>query len=215
MKVGILGSGDVGQALGRGFASRGHDVKIGSRNPKSEALVAWQKQAKGRASTGTPEEATKHGEFIVFATMGAAAEEVVRHAGPKNFAGKVVIDVMNPLDFSKGPAVGLFVGVTDSLGERVQRLLPDAKVVKAFNTVSNTQMVDPKFAGGAPEMLICGNDVAAKKRVAGILKEFGWPGAIDVGPIEEARWLEAMVPLWVSVGSKIGRWDHAFKVVHG
>lgn len=215
MKVGILGSGEVGQALGRGFVSRGHDVKIGSRNPKSAALVAWQKQAKGKASTGTVEETAKHGEIIVFATMGAAAEDVIRASGPKNFAGKIVIDVTNPLDFSKGPTPGLFVGVTDSLGERVQRWLPDAKVVKAFNTVSNAQMVDPKFSGGAPEMLICGNDAPSKKKVAGILKEFGWPGALDVGSIEGARWLEALVPLWVLVGSKIGRWDHAWKIVHG
>jgi len=125
-----------------------------------------------------------------------------------------VIDVTNPLDF-QGPAPGLFVGTTDSLAERIQRLIPEAKVVKAFNTVSNTQMVDPKFAGGAPEMVIYGNDGGAKNKVSGILKEFGWPGALDVGGIEGSRWLEAMVPLWVSAGSRIGRWDHAFKVVHG
>jgi len=215
MKVGILGSGDVGQALGRGFASRGHDVKIGSRNPKSAALAKWQKQAKGKASTGTFEETARHGEVLVLATMGAAVEDVLRLGGLGNFTGKVVIDVTNPLDFSHGPNPGLFVGTTDSLGERIQKRIADAKVVKCFNTVSNTQMVDPKFAGGTPEMLICGNDADAKKKVVGILKEFGWPGAMDVGGIEGARWLEAQVPLWVLAGSRIGRWDHAFKVVHG
>ena len=214
MKIGILGSGDVGQALGRGFASRGHDVKIGSRTPKSKALIAWMKHANGTSSTGTPEDAAKHGEVIVLATMGRVAEDVIRAAGPTNFAGKIVIDAMNPLDPSR-EGVGIFVGLTDSLGERVQRMLPTSKVVKCFNTVANTQMVDPKFSNGAPEMLICGNDAAAKKKVVGILKEFGWPGAIDVGGIQGARWLEALVPLWVLAGMTIGRWDHAFKVVHG
>lgn len=213
MKVGILGSGDVGQALGRGFVRRGHEVVIGSRNPKSDALAKWLKQVKGKAATGTTEEAAKHGDVVVLATLGAAVEDVLRRVGPASFKGKVVIDVTNPL--ADDPNLVPFVGLTDSLGERVQRALPGARVVKAFNMVPNTQMVDPKFAGGAPEMLICGNDPAAKETVQGILKEFGWPGGIDVGGIEGARWLEASVSLWVLVGMKIGRWDHAFKVVHG
>ena len=122
---------------------------------------------------------------------------------------------MNPLDFSHGPNPEIFLGLTDSLAERVQCLLPAAKVVEAFNTESNSQMVEPKFAGGTPERLICGNDAAAKKKVVGILKEFGWPGALDVGRIDSARCPEALVPLWLLVGTKMGRWDHAFKVVHG
>lgn len=214
MKVGILGSGDVGQALGSGFVSRGHDVKLASRNPKGKAPEAWLSKVKGKASTGTYEEAARHGEVIVLATRGAAVEDVIRTAGIRNFEGKLVIDVTNPLDF-QGPAPGLFVGVTDSLAERIQRLVPDAKVVKAFNTVPSSQMVDPKFSGGAPQMLIGGNDGAAKKKLIAILKEFGWPGALDLGGIETARWLEAHVPLWVLAGTAVGRWDHAFKVVHG
>ena len=214
MQVGVLGCGDVGQALGRGLASRGHDVKLASRNPKGKAPSAWLFNVKGTATTGTYEETARHGEVLVLATRGAAIEDVIRTAGIRNFAGKLVIDVTNPLDF-QGPTPGLFVGTTDSLGERIQRLIPEAKVVKAFNTVSNSQMVDPKFAGGAPSMLIAGNDAAAKKTVVGILKDFGWPGALDVGGIEAARWLEALVPLWVLAGTGIGRWDHAFKVVHG
>ena len=215
MKIGILGSGEVGRALGIGFTSRGHDVKIGSRSPKNRELIAWRQKAGGKASIGTFAEAAKHGEVLLLAVRGAGAEEAIKLAGPENFGTKVLIDVTNPLDFSGGPAPGLFVGPKDSLGERIQGLLPNAKVVKCFNTVSNTQMVDPKYVGGAPEMLIAGNDAAAKKKVVGILKEFGWPGALDVGGIEGARWLEAIVPLWVLVGVKIGRWDHAFKVVHG
>jgi len=215
MKIGVLGSGEVGRALGRGFAGRGHDVKIGSRSPKSAELIAWRQKAGSKASTGTFAEAAKHGEVLLLAVRGTGAEEAIKLAGPDNIGTKVLIDVTNPLDFSGGPAPGLFVGPEDSLSERIQRLVPNAKVVKCFNTVSNTQMVDPKYEGGVPEMLIAGNDAAAKKKVVGILKEFGWPGALDVGGIEGARWLEAIVPLWVLVGVKIGRWDHAFKVVHG
>lgn len=215
MKVGILGSGDVGQALGRGFVARGHEVKLASRDPKGKRPTEWLSKVKGTASAGTYEEAARHGEVIVLAALGGAIEDVIRTAGVRNFVGKLVIDVTNPLDFSKGMPPGLFVGTTDSLGERIQRLIPEAKVVKAFNTVPNAQMVDPKFAGGAPMMMIAGNDAAAKTKLAAILREFGWPGALDIGGIEAARWLEAAVGLWVRVGSAIGRWDHALKVVHG
>jgi len=214
MKVGVLGSGDVGRAHATGFASRGHDVKVGSRDPKKPELAKWLKETRGKASTGSPSETAAHGEVIVLATLGAAAEEAIELAGPKNFDGKVVIDVTNPLDFSKGMPPGLFVGTTDSLGERVQRKVPKAKVVKCFNTVGNAHMVAPKFLGGAPEMLIAGNDAEAKKKVTAILKEFGWPGAIDVGGIDGARGLEAIVPLWVRVCTALGNWNVAWKVLH-
>src|SRR2546422_5940142 len=117
MRVGVLGSSDVGQALGRGFASRGHDVKLGSRSPKSEALVSWLKEVKGRASTGTFEEAAGHGETIVIATRGSAFDEVARLAGPRDLAGKVVIDVQKGLEVSRGPNPRLFLGLHDSLPE--------------------------------------------------------------------------------------------------
>lgn len=214
MKVGILGSGDVGQALGRGFAKRGHEVKIGSREPNSDKLKAWAKGAGGKASTGMFSEAAKHGEIIVLATLGAATEEAIDLAGPENFFNKLVIDATNPLDFSRGMPPGLTVGLTDSLGERVQRKLTKAKMVKCFNTVSNAQMVDPKLPGGPPDMIICGNDAEAKKRTVQILKEFGWPGAIDIGGIEGARWTEALVPLWVRVGMTLNTFRHCFKVLH-
>src|SRR5438105_1792619 len=167
MKVGILGSGEVGQALGRGFASRGHDVKIASRNPKSEALVTWQKQTKGKASTGTFEETAKHGEILVLAALGRAVEEVLRLAGPPNMAGKLVIDTTNALDDSQGKNLGLCIGPNDSLGERVQRRVPGAKVVKRFNTGPNTQRVDPKFAGGNPAMRSSRAGGAAENKAAG------------------------------------------------
>src|SRR5207247_2954152 len=170
-------------------------------------------ERKGEASQAACYGAAMDGDVVVVATLGAAVEEVLKTAGHARVDGKVVIDVTNPL--ADDPNLVPFVGMTDSLGERIQRAIPRARVVKAFNTVPNTQMVDPKFAGGAPDLMICGNDAAAKKTVVGIVKEFGWPGALDLGGIEAARWLEASVSLWVLVGMRTGRWDHAFKVVHG
>jgi len=214
MKVGILGSGDVGRALGRGFASRGHDVKIGTRKPNAKELQAWLKETKGKGSVGSPAEAAAHGEVLVLAVVGEAAESAIDLAGPRNFDGKVVIDSMNPLDFSKGMPPSLFVGTTDSLAERVQRKLPKARVVKCFNIIGHANMVDPKIPGGPPDMMIAGNDKAAKAKVTGIVKEFGWPGAIDVGGIEGARGLEALTPLWVRVCTALGDWNVAWKVLH-
>lgn len=211
MRVGILGSGVVGQALGRGFASRGYSVKVSSRTPDSKKLKEWVRKNGKNASTGTFAEAAAFGDLLVLAISGTAAEEAIDLAGKNNFEGKVLIDVTNALDF-KGGSVGLFVGTADSLGERIQRMLPKARVVKCFNTVGNTQMVDPKHRDA--EMLICGNDEAAKNEVTRIVKEFGWKDVIEVGGIDGARWLEALVPLWVRVGTKLNKWDHVFKVLY-
>lgn len=213
MKVGILGSGDVGQALGRGLARHGHDVMIGTREPASDKLAKWKKEVGAKGHVGTFAEAASFGELVILALHGAGTEPALDLAGPARFAGKLVIDATNPLDFSRGMPPGLLFGTTDSLGERVQRKLPKAKVVKCFNTVSNTQMIDPKFTHGAPPMLICGNDAEAKKQVERLLKEVGWSGAVDVGGIDGARWLEALVPLWVRIGAVSGGWTHAFQAV--
>lgn len=212
MRVGILGSGVVGQVLGTGFVSSGYDVMIGSRTPGSPKLKSWTQKAGGKASTGTFAQTAAYGEIIVLATLGEATEKIIDAAGPSNFRGKLLIDATNPLDFSKGMPPGLFVGLTDSLGERVQRKLPEAKVVKCFNTVGNSQMINPTFKD--VEMLICGDDREAKRKVERILKEFGWKGAIDVGGIDGARWLEALVPLWVRVGAGLNSRNHVFKVLH-
>jgi len=211
MKVGILGSGDVGRALGKGFVSRQHEVKIASRTPNSDKLKTWINQVGRRASTGTFEEAAAFGDLLVLATNGSAVEAAIDLAKPQNFNGKLVIDVTNQLDFSRGPPPGMLYSPSDSLGQRVQRKLPSAKVVKCFNTVPNSQMVDPKFKD--VEMMICGNDPAAKQQTMKILKDFGWKGAIDLGGIENAGWLEAFVPLWARVGMSLNSWDHVFKVV--
>jgi predicted dinucleotide-binding enzyme len=212
-KVGILGSGEVAQALGLGFAGRGYKVMLGSRTPESAKLVAWAKKAGTKATTGSFAEAAEYGDILLIATLGTATEEVLDLAGVEKFEGKLVIDVTNPLDFSKGMPPGLFVGVTDSLGERIQRKMPNAKVVKCFNTVPNSQMVHPNYEKA--EMLICGYDVVAKRKVTGILKEFGWEGSIDCGGIDSARWLEALVPLWARVGTALDVWSHAFIVDRG
>jgi hypothetical protein len=140
------------------------------------------------------------------------AENALNMAGPGNFAGKVVIDAINPLEFVPNAPPRLAIGHTDSAGERVQRWLPSAKVVKAFNIVGNVHMFKPQFPGGPPDMFICGNDDAAKQTVTEILKDFGWP-AIDIGGIEGSRLLEPLCILWVGYGIRSGSWNHAFKLL--
>ena len=208
-RVGVLGSGDVAKQLGRGFATRGYDVMLGTRDPKK--LEKWKAEVRGKVSLGSFAQAAAHGDLIVVATHGAATEAVLEQAGPRNFNGKIVVDTTNPLDFSHG-GPGLLFGLTDSLGERVQRKLPGAKVVKCFNTVGNAMMVDPKFASGSARMWICGNDAEAKRAVDGLLRELGWAGGLDIGSIDGARWLEAMLPLWFRVGQALNTWEHILQV---
>jgi predicted dinucleotide-binding enzyme len=211
VKVGVLGSGDVGRVLAKGFADLGHEVKIGTRDPKK--LAEWAKSAGPKVSVGSFADAATTGDLIVLATLGAATEEAIRMAGPQNFDGKVVIDTTNPLDFSGGMPPKLFVGHSDSLGERIQRVIPKARVVKAFNTVGNPHMVNPKFPSGPPDMFICGNDDESKKIVTQICKQWGW-GVIDIGGIEGSRHLEPMCIVWVLHGVRSGGWNHAFKMLH-
>lgn len=206
MKIGILGSGDVAQALGRGLAKHGHEVLLGTRDPTK--LAEWKG---AKQHVGSFADAADYGEIIILALNGRGVKPALDLAGPRRFAGKLVLDATNPLDDNMPP--GLFVGTTDSLGEQIQRQLPDAHVVKCFNTVTNSQMVDPKFAEGVPPMLIAGNDASAKKTTEELLRTMGWPGVVDAGGIEGSRWLEALVPLWVIVGAQTNTWTHAFKVV--
>jgi predicted dinucleotide-binding enzyme len=213
MKIGILGSGPVGRALGKGFASKGHDVMLGSRTPSKPEVQEWLKATSGKVSAGTFSEAANHGDIIVLCLLGEGTEPAIKVAGTKNFDGKLVIDATNPLDFSKGMPPGLFVGTTDSLGERVQRLLPTAKVVKCFNTVNNQTMTNPQMKEGLADMMICGNDESAKRQVAGLLKQFGWGEPIDIGGIDGARWLEAYTALWVRLAMKLGSFGIAARIL--
>ncbi|HTW77640.1 MAG TPA: NAD(P)-binding domain-containing protein [Thermoplasmata archaeon] len=213
MRVGILGSGAVGRALGTAFVEHGHEVTIGSQHTEKDELVAWRRASGPSARTATFAETARQGELLALCCLGEAVDAVIELAGPDHFDGKVLIDVTNPLDFSKGMPPGLFVGLTDSLGERVQRRLPRARVVKCFNIVPNARMGHPERHGEKPDMILAGNDPAAKAQVTEILRSFGWSGAIDIGGIDSARWLEAMVPLWVRVATALGSYDVAFKVV--
>ncbi|MGC2360320.1 MAG: NAD(P)-binding domain-containing protein [Thermoplasmata archaeon] len=213
MRVGILGSGEVGRTLGKGFAEHGHKVKLGSRTPGKPELVQWAQGTGGNASTGTFAEAARHGEVLVLCCLGEAADRVIDLAGPAEFDGKLVIDVTNALDLSHGMPPTLFVGLTDSLGERHQKKLPRSRVVKCFNIVPNSVMVRPTVRGMVPTMIIAGNDDGAKSQVTAILREFGWTEIIDIGGIDGARWLEALVPLWVRVASKVGNFNVAFKLL--
>jgi len=211
MKVGVLGTGDVGKSLSAGFLATGHSVMMGSRTVDNPAATEWADEAGAEASAGTFADAAGYGDLIVVATKGAALAETVEMAGAAKFSGKVVIDVTNPLDFSKGTP-DLAIKGDDSGGETLQRLLPDAHVVKAFNIVNHTLMFRPDLPGGPPDMFIAGNDTKAKETVTGILKDFGWP-AIDLGGIHSARWLEAMTMAWVMAGMATQNWRQAFKLL--
>ena len=210
VRVGVLGSGDVGKSFARAFGALGHEVLIGSRSPGK--LSGFAASAGGSVRSGTFEETAKFGDLIALATLGTATTEALRIAGPENFDKKVVIDATNPLDFSTG-APKLFVGFDDSLGEQVQRQLRSARVVKAFNTVGNALFYKPQLPGGPPDMFLCGDDDDAKRTVSQVCQAFGW-GVIDIGGIDGARYLEPMCLVWVLHGFRSGSWTHAFKVLH-
>jgi predicted dinucleotide-binding enzyme len=212
MRIGILGTGDVGRTLGRGFAALGYDVKMGTRDPNSDKVKTWVKQNLPRASAGTFAGAAAFADIAVLAVAWDGAENAVRLAGPKNLAGKIVIETTNPLVIRRDAPPGLALGHTDSAGEQVQRWLPQARVVKAFNIVGHAHMVHPQFPGGPPDMFICGNDKEAKAKVTEICAAFGWP-VIDIGGIEGARLLEPLALLWILCGVRSDTWNHAFKLL--
>lgn len=210
MKIGILGSGDVGLKLADSFIATGHTVKIGTRSP--EKIAAWTARHADKGSTGSFSDAASFGEIIVLATLWEGTPSALQLAGARNFSDKVVVDVTNPLDFSKGVPPRLAVGHTDSGGEIVQRLLPDAWVVKAFNIVGNMHMFHPDFPGGPPTIFVCGNDQRAKTSVTEILAAFGWE-TVDIGGIEGSRLLEPLAMLWILYYFKTGTSNHAFKLL--
>lgn len=213
MKIGILGTGDVGQVLGKGLADLGHEVKMGSRNPENEKVKAWLEKTKDKnTSAGTFSEAAEFGELLVLATMWSGTENALHLAKEKKFSKKIVIDATNPLLFVGTQPPRLSLGHDDSGGEQVQRWLSDAYVVKAFNTVGNTHMVHPSFPEGTPDMFICGNNEEAKKKVSEICQAFGWP-TIDLGGIECSRYLEALAMIWILHFFNTNSGNHAFKLL--
>jgi predicted dinucleotide-binding enzyme len=212
MKVGVLGSGDVAKVLAAGFLKHGHDVMIGSRT--STKLADWAK-ANPKGATGSFADAAKFGELVVLAVKGTAALDALRAANASNVAGKPVIDATNPIADAP-PANGVlkfFTNLDESLMERLQREFGSARFVKAFSSVGNACMVNPKFKGGKPTMFICGNDEAAKKTVGAILDQFGWETA-DMGKAEAARAIEPLCMLWCIPGFLRNDWVHAFKLLH-
>ena len=226
MKIGIIGTGVVGKTLAVKITEVGHDVMIGTRNVKDTLASTgkdmggnppfgeWQKQHPG-VKLGTFEQSAQHGEVIISATSGSAALEPLKLAGAANLKGKILMDISNPLDFSKGMPPTLSVVNTDSLGEQIQRTFPDAKVVKTLNTTNALMMVSPRqLADGDHTVFVCGNDAAAKGNVTGYLKDwFGWKDVIDLGEISGARGVEMILPLWVRLYMTLKTPVFNFKVV--
>ncbi len=204
MRIGILGTGVVGQTLGTKLAKLGHDVRMGSRSAGGEKARAWAKQAGGKSSEGTFSDAAAHGQMVFNCTSGMGSLEALKAAGAKNLEGKVLVDVSNPLDFSRGMPPTLSVCNTDSLGEQIQRAYPSAKVVKALNTVSAAVMVQPSLIPGAHTLFVCGNDEQAKAEVTKLLKTgFGWKEVMDLGDITGARAQEMYLPMWLRLFTRL------------
>jgi predicted dinucleotide-binding enzyme len=213
MKIGILGSGIVGQVLAKAFKSEGHEVSLGTRNISKDEILKFKKDNPG-IQIGTFEEVAMTSELLVLAVKGDAAEEVLRLAGHNNFSNKTVIDTTNPIA-SAPPVNGVlkfFTDLNSSLLEKLQRILPNANFVKAFNSVGNGAMHKPHYTEGKPTMFICGNDKAAKETVIAILTAFGWETE-DMGKAEAARAIEPLCILWCIPGFIRNQWNHAFKML--
>jgi len=212
VQIGILGTGEVGRRIGTKLAGLGHEVMMGSRTAGNQKAAEWAKASGPRASAGTFLEAAKFGELVFNCTAGSVSVEALELAGADNLAGKVVVDVANPLDLSKGMPPTLTVCNTDSLGEQIQRAFPRARVVKALNTMGNEVMVDPSLVPGEHDALVCGNDPEAKAKVVEILRSFGWKSPIDVGDITAARGLEMMFPIWIRLSRTLQTRKFNFKI---
>jgi predicted dinucleotide-binding enzyme len=213
MKIGMLGTGMVGETLGTKFVQLGHQVKMGSRSANNESAGKWASKNGSNASIGTFAEATAFGEIVFLCLKGDAELEVVRSVGAGVFLSKIVVDVSNPLDFSRGMPPSLSICNTNSLGEEVQKALPSAKVVKTLNIVNCEVMIEPGKAGEQPTMFICGNDAEAKGRVTALLKTLGWTDIIDLGDITKSRSTEMLLPVWLSLMQTLGHPYFGFKVV--
>jgi predicted dinucleotide-binding enzyme len=211
MNIGILGSGNVGQQLAIGLTRSGHKVKIGTRD--TSKLNDWVKSVGGNVSVGGFEDAASFGELLIIATLWTGTKSAIELAGKNNFEHKIVIDVTNPLDFSQGVPPKLDSSPGNSAGEKIQKWLPNSKIVKAFNSVGSFIMINPKLEDGNPDLVIAGNDSDSKKVVAAIAEGFGWQNVIDMGDISQSYLLEAFAMLWIVYGFKHNHWTHAFKLL--
>jgi 8-hydroxy-5-deazaflavin:NADPH oxidoreductase len=222
MKIGIIGSGVVGQTLGAKLVEVGEDVVLGTRTPGNlddkrgtgAPLNEWVKKTGGKGRVASFADAAAHGEILINATAGMVSVEALRLAGERNLDGKILIDVSNPLDFSRGFPPTLSVCNTDSVGEQIQRAFPGAQVVKTLNTTTAALMVDPsKVADGDHDLFVSGNDAAAKARVIDLLKRwFGWRTVIDLGDITTARGPEMILAIWVRLYGALGTGIFNFKI---
>lgn len=217
MKIGILGSGGVGQVLATAFKNENHEVVLATRNPSKDGLKQWME-----ANQGIPvvsyAEAGKQSELLVLAVKGSSALEVLTLTGKDALRNKIVIDACNPIIHADNGfpvhdhgVIRYFTNANDSLMEQLQNSFPDTKFVKAFNSVGNNFMYKPNFSQGIPTMFICGNDSGAKEQVTSILTSFGWE-IEDMGGVEAARPIEALCQLWCAPGFIRNQWTHAFKL---
>ena len=224
MNIAVLGTGMVGQALAGRLDALGHAVVVGTRDPQATLgrtepdgmgnppFSAWHAQHPG-VSLATFAEAAAGAELVVNASSGEAAMEVLRLAGAENLAGKVLVDIANPLDFSAGFPPTLFVKDSDSLGEQVQRAFPEARVVKTLNTLNASLMVEPKTLGEVSTVFVSGDDPEAKATVTGLLQSFGHEDVLDLGGIETARGTEMLLPIWLRLMGTLGTAHFNFKIV--
>ena len=224
MNIAVLGTGMVGRALAGRLDELGHTVVVGTRDPQATLartepdgmgnppFSAWHAQHPG-VSLATFADAAGGADLVVNASSGEAAMEVLRLAGAENLAGKVLVDIANPLDFSAGFPPTLFVKDSDSLGEQIQRAFPDTRVVKTLNTLNASLMVDPKTLGESSTVFVSGDDPEAKATVTGLLQSFGHDDVIDLGGIETARGTEMLLPIWLRLMGKLGTAHFNFKIV--
>lgn len=224
MKVGIFGTGMVGRLLAEKFVADGNEVMIGTRNvedtmAKSQPDIIgtppykeWQVK-NTKVKLGTFADTAKFGEIIFISTFGDVAINAIDMAGKESFDGKIVVDTTNPLDLSNGIPPGFAGAVGNSLGEQIQRHLPKAKVVKAFNTLSMHIVVNPQREEGDPVLLIAGNDEGTKRSVGEIAKSWGWKDIVDLGDISESFFMESFALLWIRYAFKNNSWSHAFALL--
>ncbi len=213
MKIGVLGTGMVGNTIATKLVELGHDVKMGARSADNEKATNWAKEAGSNASNGTFADAASFGELVFVCTSGLGTMPALESTGTA-LDGKVVIDISNPLDFSKGMPPTLFVSNDDSLGEQVQRRFPNAKVVKSLNTINCNLMVDASRVPGEHTVFVSGNDAQAKKQVESILREwFGHKHIVDLGDISTARGTESYLHLWLRLWGALGTPDFNVHVV--
>jgi 8-hydroxy-5-deazaflavin:NADPH oxidoreductase len=225
MRFGILGTGVVGKTVAGRLDGMGHDVMVGTRNPEETVarseqdqygnppFSAWQ-QEHPDVRLGAFAEAAAHGKLVVNSTAGVASLEALEMAGEDNLNGKILIDISNPLDFSRGMPPTLWVSNTDSLGERIQRRFPEAKVVKTLHTMNAYVMVDPaQLAGADHTVFVSGDDAEAKAEVGELLRSFGWTDIIDLGDITTARGTEMLMPIWLRLFGALQKPVFNFKIV--